>query len=152
MTYCNHFVDALFQYAEETYKLDMSAASNVSQLNLALARGAEKETFVFPKGPSGKVKLPPKRAKVATDTKEVCYCHTRSPSIITNRLAEHPARQEEFHGEESDGEDEGRSCKEGTCQPNKVRRKTHYHEETRRCDKEGCHNYQEGGHCEEASY
>jgi histone H1/5 len=51
--------------------MDMASASNLHQLNLALTRGAEKETFVFPKGPSGKVKLAPKRSKVATDAKEV---------------------------------------------------------------------------------
>ena len=50
----------------------MQANSNIAQLNLALSRGADKGTFIFPKGSSGKVKLPPKRAKVATDTKEVC--------------------------------------------------------------------------------
>jgi hypothetical protein len=50
----------------------MTSASNLHQLNLALTRGAEKETFVFPKGPSGKVKLAPKRPRVSADTKEVC--------------------------------------------------------------------------------
>ncbi len=59
------------QYAEEKYRLDMTSASNLHQLNLALTRGAEKETFVFPKGPSGKVKLAPKRPKAAADAKEV---------------------------------------------------------------------------------
>jgi histone H1/5 len=49
----------------------MSSASNLHQLNLALARGAEKEIFVFPKGPSGKVKLAPRRSRSAADTKEV---------------------------------------------------------------------------------
>ena len=49
----------------------MTSASNLHQLNLALTRGAEKETFVFPKGPSGKVKLAPKRPKASADTKEV---------------------------------------------------------------------------------
>jgi hypothetical protein len=68
---CLHLIGVMFQYAEEKYKLDMSSASNLHQLNLALNRGAEKETFVFPKGPSGKVKLAPKRPKVATDAKEV---------------------------------------------------------------------------------
>lgn len=65
------YIDVRFQYAEEKYKLDMTSASNLHQLNLALTRGAEKETFVFPKGPSGKVKLAPKRPKVSADTKEV---------------------------------------------------------------------------------
>lgn len=49
----------------------MASGSNLHQLNLALTRGAEKETFVFPKGPSGKVKLAPRRPKAATDSKEV---------------------------------------------------------------------------------
>jgi histone H1/5 len=66
-----HLIDVIFQYAEEKYRLDMSSASNLHQLNLALTRGAEKETFVFPKGPSGKVKLAPKRPRVSADTKEV---------------------------------------------------------------------------------
>jgi histone H1/5 len=66
-----HLTDVRFQYAEEKYRLDMSSASNLHQLNLALTRGAEKETFVFPKGPSGKVKLAPKRPRVSADTKEV---------------------------------------------------------------------------------
>ena len=68
---CFHLIDLAFQYAEEKYKLDMTSASNLHQLNLALTRGAEKETFVFPKGPSGKVKLAPKRPKPAADAKEV---------------------------------------------------------------------------------
>jgi histone H1/5 len=68
-------IDVSLQYAEEKYKLDMSSASNLHQLNLALTRGAEKETFVFPKGPSGKVKLAPKRPRAPADTKEVySYC------------------------------------------------------------------------------
>jgi hypothetical protein len=111
--YCNHCVDGRFQYAEETYKLDMTSASNLHQLNLALARGAEKETFVFPKGPSGKVKLAPKRPRVPADTKEVFQLHTCSPPIVAQLDPEHSAHQEEFY-EEGDGE-EGYSCKEGTC-------------------------------------
>jgi histone H1/5 len=68
-----HLAHVWFQYAEEKYKLDMTSASNLHQLNLALTRGAEKETFVFPKGPSGKVKLAPKRLRTSADTKEVRY-------------------------------------------------------------------------------
>ncbi|KAI0253889.1 hypothetical protein BJV78DRAFT_137229 [Lactifluus subvellereus] len=68
--------NAIKKYAEETYKLDMSSASNLHQLNLALTRGAEKGTFVFPKGPSGKVKLAPKRPRAPADTKE----NTKPPS------------------------------------------------------------------------
>ncbi|KAH9029562.1 hypothetical protein EDB84DRAFT_1496266 [Lactarius hengduanensis] len=99
------------KYAEEKYKLDMTSASNLHQLNLALTRGAEKETFVFPKGPSGKVKLAPKRPRAPADTKEVC-CGRTSPSIITQSDVEHSAPQEEYHYKESGGEDEGCSCKE----------------------------------------
>ncbi|KAF8497148.1 hypothetical protein F5888DRAFT_1794473 [Russula emetica] len=56
---------AIKKFAEEKYKLDMTSGSNLHQLNLALIRGVEKEIFVFPKGPSGKVKLAPKRPKNA---------------------------------------------------------------------------------------
>ena len=91
----------------------MTSASNLHQLNLALARGAEKETFVFPKGPSGKVKLAPKRPRAPADTKEVCLRCACSPSIITHSDAEYSARQEGFPCEESGGEDKG-SSKEGT--------------------------------------
>jgi hypothetical protein len=75
-------VDVMYQYAEEKYGLDMTSASNLHQLNLALTRGAEKETFVFPKGPSGKVKLAPKRPKVSADTKEVHNHHLSRGSVI----------------------------------------------------------------------
>lgn len=64
----------------------MTSASNLHQLNLALTRGAEKETFVFPKGPSGKVKLAPKRPRAPADTKEVCQCYTYWPLTVTNRM------------------------------------------------------------------
>ena len=64
----------------------MTSASNLHQLNLALNRGAEKETFVFPKGPSGKVKLAPKRPRVPAEAKEVCHGPTLSPPIITNPM------------------------------------------------------------------
>jgi histone H1/5 len=66
------------QFVEENYKLEINAAAT-SQLNRAIAHGAEKGTFVLPKGryvlllnvylhslnttppgPSGKVKLAPK--------------------------------------------------------------------------------------------
>lgn len=92
---CLHLTDVRFQYAEEKYTLDMTSASNLHQLNLALTRGAEKETFVFPKGPSGKVKLAPKRPRVPADAKEVCdltllesYCSIRyrTPSRLPKRL------------------------------------------------------------------
>ncbi|KAH8107163.1 hypothetical protein BXZ70DRAFT_916664 [Cristinia sonorae] len=47
------------KFAEETYKLEMTGLQN-SQLNRAIASGAEAGIFSLPKGPSGKVKLAPK--------------------------------------------------------------------------------------------
>ena len=47
------------KYAEDQYNLDMNATA-LSLLRRALAKGEEDGTFVFPKGPSGKVKLAPK--------------------------------------------------------------------------------------------
>lgn len=44
------------QYAEVQYKMEINAVAN-SQLNRAIAHGAEKGIFSLPKGPSGKVKL-----------------------------------------------------------------------------------------------
>ncbi|KIY67709.1 hypothetical protein CYLTODRAFT_422290 [Cylindrobasidium torrendii FP15055 ss-10] len=48
------------KFAEEQYKLDMNAR-NTSVLARALMTGVEKNYFEMPKGPSGKVKLMPKR-------------------------------------------------------------------------------------------
>lgn len=64
----------------------MSSASNLHQLNLALTRGAEKETFVFPKGPSGKVKLAPKRPRAPADTKEV-YRRCTFPTLNITQIS-----------------------------------------------------------------
>ena len=92
----SHLVDVRFQYAEEKYRLDMTSASNLHQLNLALTRGAEKDTFVFPKGPSGKVKLAPKHPRVSSDAKEVFdsplagshySTYNRIPSRLPERLS-----------------------------------------------------------------
>lgn len=46
---------------------------NLSQLNRAIAHGQEEGIFTLPKGPSGKVKLAPKKvvATTAAATKEV---------------------------------------------------------------------------------
>lgn len=57
------------KYAEETYGLEV-AGINLSQLNRAIASGAEGGLFLLPKGPSGKVKLAPKVK--ASASKEVC--------------------------------------------------------------------------------
>ena len=64
----------------------MASGSNLHQLNLALTRGAEKETFVFPKGPSGKVKLAPKRPKVSADAKEACSIYRSCSDTLFNIL------------------------------------------------------------------
>ncbi|KAI0831743.1 hypothetical protein BC628DRAFT_1349593 [Trametes gibbosa] len=59
------------KFVEETYKLDFGAAQT-TQLSRAITSGAEKGVFVLPKGPSGRVKLPPKsqRPAEAAATKE----------------------------------------------------------------------------------
>ncbi|KAF7970736.1 hypothetical protein HWV62_23128 [Athelia sp. TMB] len=46
------------KYAADKYKLEMNA-TNTARLSTALTSGAEKGTFVFPKGPAGRVKLSP---------------------------------------------------------------------------------------------
>jgi histone H1/5 len=75
------------QFAEDKYKMDMSTNSRLSQLNRAIQRGVDDGIFVFPKGPSGKVKLAPKN-KPATDTKEVRSAHVvrlasySSPALV----------------------------------------------------------------------
>ncbi|CDO69380.1 hypothetical protein BN946_scf184575.g5 [Trametes cinnabarina] len=62
---------ALQRYVEDKYGLDIGAAQ-VSQLSKAINHGAEKGILVLPKGPSGRVKLPPKsqRPADASATKE----------------------------------------------------------------------------------
>ncbi|KAF5324855.1 hypothetical protein D9611_004278 [Ephemerocybe angulata] len=58
------------KYVEEKYKIQFGAAQT-TQLSRAIANGAEKGTFVLPKGPSGRVKLAPKTKPVAGEaTKE----------------------------------------------------------------------------------
>ncbi|KAG6331037.1 hypothetical protein ID866_8049, partial [Astraeus odoratus] len=52
------------KYVEERYKLQIGNAQN-TQLARAIATGAEKGIFVLPKGPSGRVKLPPKGSRPA---------------------------------------------------------------------------------------
>jgi histone H1/5 len=47
------------KYVELKYNIKIDATA-ASQLNRAIAHGSEKGIFVLPKGPSGKVKLPPK--------------------------------------------------------------------------------------------
>ncbi|KAF8520217.1 hypothetical protein BU17DRAFT_65561 [Hysterangium stoloniferum] len=49
------------KFAEEKYKLQPTPTV-ISNINRSIAYGAEKGVFVLPKGPSGKVKLAPKRS------------------------------------------------------------------------------------------
>lgn len=58
------------QYAVDKYNIDLTG-TRISQLNRAITKGAEEGIFHLPKGPSGKVKLPPKNAPAASDSKEV---------------------------------------------------------------------------------
>lgn len=53
------------KFAEETYRLDLSGA-NLYQLNRAITSGVNAGIFALPKGPSGKVKMAP-RKKAASD-------------------------------------------------------------------------------------
>ncbi|KAJ3568878.1 hypothetical protein NP233_g5427 [Leucocoprinus birnbaumii] len=47
------------KFVETKYKLEFNTAQ-ISQLSRAIQRGAEKDVFLLPKGPSGRVKLTPK--------------------------------------------------------------------------------------------
>ena len=60
--------DHPYQFVEEKYKIDMNGLQT-SQLNRAIAHGAEEGMFQLPKGPSGKVKL---ASKKKAETNEVC--------------------------------------------------------------------------------
>ncbi|KAJ7219128.1 hypothetical protein GGX14DRAFT_695373 [Mycena pura] len=58
------------KFVETKYKLSIGTAQN-TQLSKALATGSEKNFFVLPKGPSGRVKLAPKaKSADASATKE----------------------------------------------------------------------------------
>ncbi|KAB5596456.1 hypothetical protein CTheo_93 [Ceratobasidium theobromae] len=48
------------KFLEEQYKIDITP-SHITNINRAIARGAETNVFTLPKGPSGKVKLAPKK-------------------------------------------------------------------------------------------
>lgn len=49
------------RFIEDRYKMEVTPAV-VSNINRSITYGAEKGTFVLPKGPSGKVKLAPKKS------------------------------------------------------------------------------------------
>ncbi|KAG2349409.1 hypothetical protein BDR05DRAFT_1055105 [Suillus weaverae] len=51
---------AIKKFVDSKYHLEMNPLAS-SQLNRAIHHGADKGTFVLPKGPSGKVKLAPRR-------------------------------------------------------------------------------------------
>lgn len=57
------------KFVETKYKIYPNQTSN-SQLARAITHGAEKGIFVLPKGPSGKIKLPPKGSSPHETTKE----------------------------------------------------------------------------------
>ncbi|KAG2364504.1 hypothetical protein BDR07DRAFT_1279597, partial [Suillus spraguei] len=48
------------KFAEESYRLEVSG-TNLYQLNRAITSGVTAGIFALPKGPSGKVKLAPKK-------------------------------------------------------------------------------------------
>jgi hypothetical protein len=50
----------LSRFLAATYKIDISSASNVHNLNNAIKRGSETGALVLPKGNSGRIKLAPK--------------------------------------------------------------------------------------------
>jgi histone H1/5 len=54
------------QFAEETYHIEVSGG-NLYQLNRAITSGVAAGVFALPKGPSGKVKLAPKKKPASDD-------------------------------------------------------------------------------------
>ncbi|KAG2041943.1 hypothetical protein BDR03DRAFT_686224 [Suillus americanus] len=77
------------KFVDSKYHLEMNPLAS-SQLNRAIHHGADKGTFVLPKGPSGKVKLAPRRHTEAA--KEVRHAATSCHFTLTsNLLAERKA-------------------------------------------------------------
>lgn len=64
--------DSSLKYIQDKYRISLSGV-NATQLNRAIAHGAENGMFTLPKGPSGKVKLAVKASK-SSKTKEVIAC------------------------------------------------------------------------------
>ncbi|ODO07517.1 histone H1/5 [Cryptococcus wingfieldii CBS 7118] len=62
---------AIKKYLAETFKLDMSSAANINNLNSAIKRGAEKGELILPSGTAGKVKNAPKQKKASDDKENV---------------------------------------------------------------------------------
>ncbi|ETW85454.1 hypothetical protein HETIRDRAFT_246587, partial [Heterobasidion irregulare TC 32-1] len=66
------------KFVEIKYKIYPNQTSN-SQLARAITHGAEKGIFVLPKGPSGKIKLPPKGSSPHETTKENTSAGAKAP-------------------------------------------------------------------------
>ncbi|KAG9126374.1 hypothetical protein FRC07_003680 [Ceratobasidium sp. 392] len=80
------------KFLEEQYKIDITP-SHITNINRAIARGAETNVFSLPKGPSGKVKLASKKATEAkenhapTTVKKASATATKKPTTTTKRAA-----------------------------------------------------------------
>ncbi|KAF7978097.1 hypothetical protein HWV62_1498 [Athelia sp. TMB] len=72
------------KFVEQHYAVEMNAAA-ASQLNRAIAHGAEKGTFVLPKGASGKVKLATKAR--GDPTKENSKPAAKAPKATAKKAA-----------------------------------------------------------------
>lgn len=70
------------KFVETKYKIHPNQTSN-SQLARAITHGAEKGIFVLPKGPSGKIKLPPKGSSPHETTKENTSAGAKAPISST---------------------------------------------------------------------
>ncbi|KAL1715205.1 hypothetical protein EV715DRAFT_256517 [Schizophyllum commune] len=73
------------KFVESKYHIEVNATT-ASQLNRAITSGAEKGTFVLPKGPSGKVKLAPKN-HVAEASKENATPVVKKPASTSKKPA-----------------------------------------------------------------
>ena len=76
------------QFAEETYQVEVSG-TNLYQLNRAISSGATAGVFALPKGPSGKVKLAPKKKPTSDD--EVCDDCDPGDVMLTHTQNSKPA-------------------------------------------------------------
>jgi hypothetical protein len=97
-------MSADLQFAEESYHLEVSG-TNLYQLNRAITSGVTAGIFALPKGPSGKVKLAPK--KKASDD-EVCSSNV---DLVFLALT-HGSELEAYTCEKGSCE---ACCKEGPC-------------------------------------
>ncbi|BEJ08647.1 hypothetical protein CcaverHIS641_0507410 [Cutaneotrichosporon cavernicola] len=80
------------KYLANTYKLDLSSASNVNNLSNAIKRGAETGALILPKGIGGKVKLAPKAKKApAADKENVAPKKAAAPKKKATSTTKKPA-------------------------------------------------------------